>query len=248
MKILWDSLETFFESIRLIAVFGFMVLAVMLFLMSFFTYVVAGAGFIRYQDIITGSISPPGLIIYGLVSLVSIFSLAFLSTAVTLIVKFKRSMDDIGFVKLLAHFPEYVINLMVAWIILGVITFIIGLLFNVLSLPPIITALSMLLLWAFFIFLPQSMILKDKKFVDALRDSTRYCTKRPLAVIFYYAVTLILLFVLVLIDVIIGQFKIFWLSSIINATIIFLFVIPYLEILKANIYLTRYKLLLSGLK
>jgi len=224
------------------------VLAVMLFLMSFFTYVVGGAGFIRYQDIIAGTISPLSIIVYGLVGLVSIFSLSFLSTAVTLIVKLKRSMDDVGFTKLLVHFPEHVINLMVAWIILGLITFFIGLLFNALNIPTALTAFTMLLLWAFFIFLPQSMILKDKKFFDALKDSAKYCTKKPLAVILYYLLTAFFLFILVIMEVVLGQFMLFWLSAIISSVAIFLFVLPYLEILKANLYLSRYKLLIGGLK
>ena len=60
--------------------------------------------------------------------------------------------------------------------------------------------------------------------------------------------TCILLFALVLIDVIFGQFFLSWLGAIICSAILFIFVIPFLEILKANLFVTRYKLLLVGLK
>ena len=106
----------------------------------------------------------------------------------------------------------------------------------------------MLLLWAFFIFLPQAMILHDKKFADALRDSAEYCIKKPIGVVVYYALTIAFLALLLIIDVGLGQTGIFWLPVLADTLLLFLFVIPYLEVLKANLYLTRYRLLLSGLK
>ncbi len=248
MRLLTDSLEAYFESLSLISVFGFLVFAVMLFLLGFFTYVVVGAGFIRYADVLAGTIPVGDALIFVLVGIVSLFSIAFLSTAVTMVVKLRRSMDDIHFTKLLIRFPRFVIRLMIAWGILGAISFLIGLVFNAIGLPSFLTALAMLLVWAFFIFLPQAMILHDKEFVPALKDSVNYCLKKPFGVIVYYIFTIAMLAVLLVLDVGLGQTGIFWLPVLVNTLLLFLFVIPYLEVLKANLYLTRYKLLLSGLK
>ena len=248
MRLLTDSLETYFESLPLISVFGFLVFAVMLFLLGVFTYVVVGAGFIRYADVLAGTIPAADAIIFALVGIVSLFSIAFLSTAVTLIVKLRRSMDDIHFTKLMIRFPHYVLRLMIAWGIIGIITFLIGLVFNAVGLPSFLTALAMLLSWAFVIFLPQAMILHDKDFIPALEESVNYCLKKPGGVIIYYIISIILLALLLVLDVGLGQTGIFWLPVLVVTLLLFLFVIPYLEVLKANLYLTRYKLLLSGLK
>ena len=248
MRLVSDSLETYFESLSLILVFGFLVFAVMLFLLGFFTYVVVGAGFVRYADVLAGTVPASDALIFAMIGLVSIFSLSFLSTAVTLIVKLRRSMDDVQFTKLLIRFPKYVMRLMIAWGILGIVTFLIGLVFTAVGLPPAVMALAMLLLWAFFLFLPQAMILHDKEFVDALEDSINYCVKKPLGVLLYYGMAMFFMIALLLIDVGLGQTKIFWLPVLVDTVLLFLFVIPFLEVLKANLYLTRYKLLLSGLK
>ncbi|MCK4328088.1 MAG: hypothetical protein KAW41_06525 [Candidatus Diapherotrites archaeon] len=248
MRLLTDSLAAYLDSLSLISVFGFLVFAVMLFLLGTFTYVVVGAGFVRYADVLAGAIPIADAIMLVIVAVVSLFSVSFLATAVTLIVKMRRSMDDIQFTKLLVKFPRYVLRLMLAWGLIGVVTFLIGLVFNAVGLPGFLTALAMLVLWAFFIFLPQSMILHDKEFVDALKDSASYCVKKPLGVIVYYVITIAMLAMLLVIDVGLGQTTIFWLPVLVDTLLLFLFVIPYLEVLKANLYLTRYRLLLSGLK
>ena len=248
MRLLTDSLEAYFESLSLISVFGFLVFAVMLFLLSMFSYVVVGAGFIRYADVLAGTIPIGDAILFLLVGIVSLFSLSFLSTAVTLIVKLRRSMDDIQFMKLLVKFPRYVLRLMIAWGIIGTVSFLIGLMFNAAGLPPALSALAMLFIWAFFIFLPQALILHDKEFVPALEESVNYCLKKPLGVVVYYVLALFFLLALLALDVGLGQTGIFWLPVAVDTLLLFIFVIPYLEVLKANLYLTRYKLLLSGLK
>jgi hypothetical protein len=112
----------------------------------------------------------------------------------------------------------------------------------------VIIAFTLLLLWAFFLFFPQIIILHDEEFMTALSDSVKFCLKKPVAVLFYYIATAVLLFLMVALEVLIGQLKVFWIPPLLSSIILFLFVIPYLEILKTNLYLSKYKLLLSGLK
>jgi hypothetical protein len=106
----------------------------------------------------------------------------------------------------------------------------------------------MLLLWAFFIFVPQTLILGEKELIDSLRASAEFFTKRPMAIVLYYLTAVTLLLAMITIEVVLGRMRVFLIPQILSAAIMFLFAIPLLEILKANIYLTRYKLLLSGLK
>lgn len=247
MRLVVETVDTFFETLNLVALFGFLVFAVMLFVLSFFTYAVGGAGFLRYSDLLSGAISLSEFAIFLVVTVVSVIALAFLSVAVTLIVKLRRSLDDIGFVKMLSLFPKYWHKLSVAYLFLGAVTILIGMVFTVASLPAFATALTMLLLWAFFIFLPQSIVLKEHSIVDAMRDSVKFCTKKPVAVILTYVATLLLLISLIVMEVLIGQLKIFWITPLFSSFILFILVIPLLEIFKANLYLTKYKLLLGGL-
>ncbi len=248
MKLIADSLETYIDSARLILPFSFLVLAVTLFMLGFFTYVVAGAGFVRYADVFTGVIGPLDYAFFFVVGLLGLFAMAFLSTAVTLTVKLRRTMDDIGFRKLMVRFPRYLYRIMAAWVMLGAATVLMGLLFTFLRLPTWLIALAELGLWAFFIYIPQSIILHDKRFGEALEESAKYCIKKPLAVATYYVFMLVLLFLMILVDVFFGQFYLFWLAALFDAFILFMFIIPYLEIVKANIFITRYRLALSGLK
>lgn len=248
MHILSDSLEVYLESLSLIAVFGFLVFAVMLFFLSMFSYSVAGAGFVRYSDVLVGALPPADALVFAIIGVVSLFAASFLSTAVTMVVKLRRSLDDIHFTKLLIRFPRHVIQLMVAWGAIAIVSFLIGLVFSAVHLPAFLTALAMLFIWAFFIFLPQTMILHEQPFVPALGESVRYCLKKPLAVGVYYVLSIFLIALLLVVDVGLGQTGIFWLPRIVCTLLLFLFVIPYLEVLKANLYLTRYGLLLSGLK
>ncbi|MCD4739754.1 hypothetical protein K8R43_01025 [archaeon] len=253
LKFVTDSIETYLEAWRLILVLGFIVFAILLFLTSFFTYVVAGAGFIRYSSLLGGEFDYVQLFILAVISLLSLFCLAFLSVGVTMIVKLKRSLDDIEFLKFIIRFPRYISRLMLWWIILGAITFIITISFNAIGAPTWISALAMLLLWAFFIFLPQSLVLHDTGFWDALKESSQYCMKRPGAVILYYLISSFLLFVLVCLEVIFGQFflgdmSLTWIAVITNSLLLFIVFIPFLEIIKANVFVARYRLLTLGLK
>jgi hypothetical protein len=252
LKLFIDSAETYLEAARLVLVFGFMVFAVMLFLIVSFTYVVGGAGFVRYSSLLAGEFSAVQLLVLALVGLISLFCLSFLAVAVTMVVKLKRSLDDIEFLKLISRFPKYLLKLMLWWLLLGAVTFFCMLVFNAVNAPPYLTAFLMLLLWAFFIFIPQSLVLHDKKFADALTDSASFCLKKPVAVLTYYVLSCILVFSLVLLDVLLGQFFIteetVFITTFINSGLLFIFFIPYLEIVKANVFLTRYPLLTLGLK
>jgi hypothetical protein len=164
------------------------------------------------------------------------------------VVKLKRTMDDIGFSKLLFHFPRYLYRIMAAWVMIGAATVLVGLVFTALQLPSWAIALTQLLLWAPAIYLPQSIVLHDKHFREAVRESANYCLKKPLAVLTYYFGMVMMLLFMLGVDVVLGQFYLFWLSALFDAFLLFMFIIPFLEIVKANIFITRYKLALSGLK
>ena len=253
LKLLADSVRTYIETARLILIFGFLVFAVVLFLTNFSTYVVAGAGFLKYSSILDGTVSLLDLSVFLVISLLSLFCLAFLSVGVTMVVKLKQSLDDVEFFKLIARFPKHLIKLMVWWMIIGIITFFLALSFNAINAPPWFSALIMLFLWAFFIFIPQSLVLHEKDFFPALKDSATYCIKRPGAILVYYVLSCFLLFVLVCIDVLFGQFfsgdfSLSWIAAIINSALLFIVFIPFLEIVKANVFVTRYGLLTLGLK
>lgn len=248
LKFLTDSIDTYLEAWRLLLVLGFIVFAILLFLTQFSTYVVAGAGFVRYSSLLNLDFDLVSMALLLVVSLLGLFCIAFLSVGATMVVKLRRSLDDHELFKFVTLFPRYLMRLTVWWIVLGAITFIVMLVSNALKAPSWISALLMLFIWAFFIFIPQSLVLKEKKFSSALKDSASYCMKKPLAVLFYYALSCFLLFMLVLVDVLLGQFFLSWLAAIINSALLFIVFIPLLEIIKANLFVSRYKLLTLGLK
>jgi hypothetical protein len=301
MKLFRDTLETYWELADMILVFGVVVFAVMLFLLSASTFSAAGAGFMRYMSILTGELGFYEFVLLEIITLLSIFALSFLVVSITLAVKLRRSMDDIGFRKIMSRFPKYTFELTLIWVVLGAVSLAIGVFFSLIPLSELfwtllailsavlailfgamaatkmkkkgfikavvfavfflfmaffavmhwanaLVAWIMLLLWAFFIFVPQTLILGEKELIDSLRASAEFFTKRPMAIVLYYLTAVVLLLVMITIEVVLGRMRIFLIPQILSAAIMFLFAIPVLEILKANVYLTRYKLLLSGLK
>ncbi len=248
MRIVADSLKSYFENIKLVLPFSFLVLVVVLFTMSFFTYVTGGAGFLRYTDVISMSLSSYEIFLYFMATVIGTFSVSFLSVAIVLLVKLRRTLDDIGFMKMLYRFPRNVWKLMLIWFFLGAITFAIGVGTAYFNLPGTAMAFLMLLVWGFFIFVPQTLVLEEYGFIRSLKESAKFFLKKPGAVIGIYLISVIGLFVLVLIETMIGHLKVFWLSPIFSSFLLFVFVLPYIEFLKTNLYLSRYKLLTSGIK
>ncbi len=247
-KIVSEAWETYEKTTDLVLPLGLLVLLVSSFLMLTSTYISGGAGFVRYLDVMYSSPSS-GLIIL-IVSITGLFMFAFLSVGASAIVKYRRTLDDLSFIKLANRAIKYSIKVSLGWFFLGLLSFIIGVIFTYLGIPPLLLALTFLVIWWGAIFLPQAVVLEDLSFIRAFSKSIRYSIKYWPHVLLYYILASVFVFLIILAEVALEQIPYFyWTAPFISGILLFLIVVPFLEILKCEFYLAkRYKITSAGLK
>lgn len=247
-KIFSDTLETYERIIDLVLPLSLLVLLVSSFLMLASTYISGGAGFVGYLDILSSS--PTDALIILIVSIAGLFAFSFLSVGVTALVKFKRTFDDLSFIKLANRSMAYAMRVSVGWFFLAVISFIIGGILTALDAPTLFLPLSLALIWWGAIFLPQTVVLEDKRVIKAFAQSFRYSIRYWKQILVYYVITTALVGIIVVFEVLLEQMSFFyWTAPFISSILLFLFVVPFVEILKCEWYMsTKYKITAVGLK
>ncbi len=247
-KIFSDSIEAYEKILDLVLPLGLLVLFVSSFLMLTSTYIAGGAGFVRYTDILYSS--PSDAIIIILVAAAGLYAFSFLSVGVSALIKFKRTLDDISFIKLANRATKYAISVSVAWFFLAFVSFLIGVLFASLDIPALLLSLTFIVIWWGTIFLPQVVVLEDLPFLKAFSKSIKYSIKYWPQVLFYYGLATIFVFLILLAEYALEQIPFFyWTAPFISSILLFLIVVPFLEILKCEMYLaTKYRITTAGLK
>ncbi len=247
-NVLKDTVETYERIIDLILPLGLLVLFVSSFLMLAATYITGGAGFVRYLDILYSS--PMDGIIALIVAGMGLFAFSFLSVGVTALVKFKRTLDDVSFIKLANRAVSYSLKVSIAWFFLALASFILGVILKAFSVPDIILALVFIVMWWGAIFLPQIVVLEELPFLKALAASLRYSLKHPGQVVIYYILSLVFVGLIIVAETTLEQLPFFyWTAPFISSILLFIFVVPFLEILKCEFYLaTKYRITTAGLK
>ncbi len=247
LSVIKESMETYDRIFPLVIPLGIMVLLVSAFLMLGATYISAGAGFVRYSDITI--MQPVNMLLFIVISLTGMFAFSFLSVGVTALVKYKRTMDELSFFKLANRAVKYSIKVFVAWFALSAISFAIGYIFKSFDVPDVLLALTFVFLWWGVIFLPETIVLDDAKFLSGIASSIRYSLKHPIQLVVYYVVGLILIFFLTLFEVLLEYIPAFyWIAPFLSSLLLFLFVVPFLEIIKCQYYMsTKYRITKVGL-
>ncbi len=247
-KLISESWETYERTVDLVWPLGLLVLLVSSFLMLTSTYISGGAGFVKYLDVMYSNITSAVIIL--LVSVTGLFMFAFLSVGASAVVKYRRTLDDLSFVKLANRAVKYSVRVSVGWFFLGLASFIIGVVFEYLNVPSIFLVLTFLVLWWGAIFLPQTIVLEDLSFTRGFAKSIKYSIKYWPHVLFYYLLAALFIFLIILSEVALEQMPYFyWTAPFISGILLFLIVVPFLEILKCEFYLAKkYKITSAGLK
>jgi uncharacterized membrane protein len=116
---------------------------------------------------------------------------------------------------------------------------VLGALFSYMSVPNFVIQLFMIVLWVPFIFVPQILILEDLGIQDAMEDSWRFITRQPMALVTYLVAGFLMVFALLLIETFLGQYMV-WQHKIVSIVVLSIFIMPYLEMLATELYITRY--------
>ncbi len=246
VKILGDSWETYERTIELVIPLGILVLFVSGFLMLASTYIAGGAGFVNYSSILVSN--PVDALVILVVSIAGLFAFSYLSVGVSALVKFKRTLDDISFIKLANRAVMYSVRVSIGWFFLALLSFIVGVALDSIGLK-ILIPVAFVIIWWGAIFLPQTVVFEDLGFARAFSRSMKYSVKNWPQVLGYYVFGVVLVFLLLLAETGLEQLEYFyWTAPFISSIILFLIIVPFLEILKCEWYISRYKITTAGLK
>ena len=232
------TIKVYVGTLNLVALFSLFILFSLLLMPLLSTYVDVGAGFIRFSSILYDMNALQALV-FLLVSLASILLLSFFIASLVSVVKLKETLDSVAFSRVISTFGKYVLRVFYFLIIMGVISVLIGLIFNLLNIPDFVTQLALLVFWASFIFTPQILVIEDFNLINSMKDAFNFIKKQPLALVYYFTLGVVLVFLLLLLEVWLGQYFA-WQHKIISIIILSLVVLPFLQMYATELYVRRY--------
>jgi hypothetical protein len=119
------------------------------------------------------------------------------------------------------------------------ISMLLGTFLDFLAVPRIIIHLILFCIWLPFIFTPQVLIIEDFNITKSMDDALKFVKKRPVSLVLYIFLGFIFLFLLALIETMLGMHFI-WEHKIISIIIVSLFILPYLQMFATELYIERY--------
>ena len=202
------------------------------------TYISGGAGFLRFSSLIF-DLSLTEILLLSLIFLVSLLLMSLFVVSVISIVKFKETLDHIGFTKIALSFARYVLKVFLFFIIISVVTIGLGTLLVFFNVPALLTQVLILIIWAAFIFTPQIMVLENFPLVVSMEDSVKFIKEQPLSLFWYLLFGCICLFLMTILEIYLaGYFTLMHkIITLLLTTFIFL---PMLQIFAALLYVRRY--------
>lgn len=102
------------------------------------------------------------------------------------------------------------------------------------------TNIALLILSLFFIFVPQSIVVDEYALADALMSNFEFISRNFPSFLFAIIVSMALLFALGAVELVLDQF--YFLGSAASIIIALVFVIPFTEILKTELYMKKFEL------
>ncbi len=233
------AFKVYFSTLSLVVYFSIFAIFSLLLLPLVSSYVNVGSAFIRFSSLYLDVTFVSGLVLF-LVGVISLLSMAFFTSAIINIVKFKETLDVVRFSRVFKSFSKYVIRVFSFLVIMSLASVILGVFFDVLSLP-VLAQFLILILWVLFLFTPQVIVLEDLGLLEAINDSLVFLKKKPVFGAFYLLSGAVLILFLLGIETFLGQFFV-WEHKIVSIIIVALFVVPFLQMLATELYLKRYPL------
>jgi hypothetical protein len=180
-------------------------------------------------------------LIFALVGLVSVLFLSLFLSSIITTIKMKETLDHFRFNKVWNAFPEYVVRMFVLLTLLSVLSLLIGVGLEAISMPREIIQLLIAVVWIPFVFAPQILILEDLGVLDALGDSVSFIKSNPTALLSYLCVGLVLLFLLAVLEFGLS-FAFTWEHKVLSIIIVCIGILPFLQVFATELYMMRYPL------
>ena len=158
-KVLRKSFVVYKSTAQLSLGFGVFIILALLLIPLISRYVDVGGGFIRFSSLYTSDITLFQAAILVAVGLASIALLSLFLAAQISIVKLRETLDHVGFAKVSAVFPRYVLRIFLFLLMLSVISITVGTGLDYAGVHRAVIQLIIFGVWLPFVFTPQVLIL-----------------------------------------------------------------------------------------
>lgn len=112
-----------------------------------------------------------------------------------------------------------------------------------LGIPLLVTNVIMLLVSLLFLFVPQVVVIEEEKLRHAIFSNVEFTLSHPREFLTVLAISALLLWVIPYVEFVLDQY--FLIGRFISLILIFIFVIPFIEILKTWLYMMKFDLIKS---
>jgi hypothetical protein len=226
------------ENLTIVLLFSVFALLSLMFIPLFSGYVNAGGGFLRLSSVFY-DITTPEFFFIVVVGVLSVVFISLFFAAMISIVKLKETLDHVGYFQVVREFSKYVFRLTGFFFIMYVVQFLLAYVWYVLTIPMELYHLLIIILWLPFLFYPQVVVIDSYGFLDSFRESARFFLENPLKTLFIFFVLVTLIFCLLVVEVVLGQYFVYE-HKIIGTLLLSFFVLPFYVILTTEVYMKKY--------
>lgn len=239
-NVLNHAIKTYFANIYLILLssISFIIAFIIPVFASFPTYNDAGAVFLRTASIYS-NLNPFNTAIIVISTLFSLLFLSFAIVAINIVVKHNRTQTKIKS-EVLRGLEKYTSKVFVVLLLATVIVVIADVLSFNSGYSGLVTAVVALLITPFVFYAPASIVIDDNKVARAMRASLKFVRNRFDYFIGWLVLAIIIItffdFIFILVTgTALSRYAMLIFSS--------LFILPFLVLLQADLYMSRFKLL-----
>jgi hypothetical protein len=235
--VIFKALEEYRKNMVTTMVFLLLGLFVLAFSLFAGTYLSSGTVFLEYNLFSSNPIEAFAQIVLAVLYLA--FFAVFL---VVMIFAVRQSMAKVKFATYLRDFvPKFSFELFEFLLVFSVVFFLLGYALVSVGVPVVLVAFLFFVAAALLSFVPQSIVVDELAWIDAVPQSLHFFFSNIGLVLFVLAVSVVLIAVLPFIELFFDQF--WFIGRFVSLVLLLVFVLPFIETLKTVSYLSKYDLI-----
>ncbi|MFH1544619.1 MAG: hypothetical protein ABIE23_00800 [archaeon] len=232
-----NALGDYFENIKLSLLFGVLLVFVFFFLFFSNLFISSGSIFLEY------SLNEVNIGVLALeIAVIAVF-LVFYSAFVSLMIFNVR--NKLNKVKVDYYLKDklhrFSLKLFVFLLVYFIVLFFLSSLLVFFSLPVWIVNLLLLIVSLFFLFLPQAIVVDEDSITHCIANNLEFMGKNILPVIKIIVVSMVLIAVIALVEYALDVVAL--IGRYISLIILLVFVVPFIEVMKTRLYMTKFTLI-----
>ena len=235
--VLYKAIEEYKKNFVTALVFLLLGLFVLAFSLFANNYLSSGTIFLEYSLFSSTPIEAFAQIV------LAVIYLGFFSVFLTVMIfAVRQSMAKVKFDTYLRDFvPKFSLELFEFFLIFSVVLFLLGYWLVNAGVPVALVAFLFFLAAALLSFVPQSIVIDELSWMDAVPQSLHFFFSRIGVALFVLAVGVVLIAVLPFVELFFDQYA--FIGRFVSLVLLLVFVLPFLETLKTVAYLSKYDLI-----